>query len=91
MPRVAFTSHLERHVQCPTGGIAVTGATVRDVLDRVFADHPRVRGYVLDEQGSLRQHVVVFVNGRAVRDRAGLTDPVADDAELYVMQALSGG
>jgi len=50
-----------------------------------------VRGYVVDEHGELRHHMVVFVNGIACADRRGLSDPVADGDEVVVMQALSGG
>jgi len=35
--------------------------------------------------------MIVFVDGKAVTDRRGLTDPVTDGSEVYVMQALSGG
>ncbi len=89
MPRVVFTENLQRHVSCPP--VEVAGATVREVLDACFRRNERARGYVLDDQGALRKHMVVFVAGRHVRDRAGLSDPVAADAEVCVMQALSGG
>lgn len=89
MPRISFTENLQRHVACPSQ--PWPGATVRDVLAAAFADNPRARGYVLDDQGGLRQHMLVFVNGRPIRDRHGLSDPVPADAEVYVMQALSGG
>lgn len=89
MARVAFTANLKRHVDCPT--VEVAGATVSDVLERVFADHPRLRGYVVDERGVLRKHMTVFVDGRQIADREQLSDPVAANAEVYVMQALSGG
>ena len=89
MPHIAFTSHLERHVDCPARD--VDGVTVRAVLDDAFKNNARARTYVLDEQGSLRQHMVVFVNGQAVQDREQLSDPVSENAEVYVMQALSGG
>ena len=69
----------------------VRGATVRAILDAAFEGNERARTYVLDEQGNLRNHMVIFVNGTAVRDRERLSDPVDDDAEVYVMQALSGG
>jgi sulfur-carrier protein len=46
---------------------------------------------VLDEQGAVRPHMVVFVDGRQVRDRQQLSDPVPRDGEIYVAQALSGG
>jgi hypothetical protein len=46
---------------------------------------------VLDDQGALRRHVAVFVDGRPVKDREGLTDAVGPDEEIHVFQALSGG
>jgi hypothetical protein len=89
MPRVVFTQNLQRHVECPETTAA--GRTVREVLDAVFAANPRARGYVLDDQGELRRHMTVFVDGAVLRDRVRLSDPVAPDGEVYVMQALSGG
>jgi hypothetical protein len=86
---VAFTENLRRHVACPT--VEVSGETVRAVLERVFDDNPRLRGYVLDERGVLRKHMVVFVDGRQISDREKLSDRVEPRSELYVMQALSGG
>lgn len=89
MTRVSFTPNLERHISCPA--VAVAGGTLREVLEGAFAANPRARGYVLDDQGSLRKHMVIFVNGEMARDRVGLTDPVPPGGEVYIMQALSGG
>lgn len=89
VPTVEFTRNLERHVRCPAE--AVPGATVREALEAYFARHPAVRGYVLDEQGAVRHHVVVFVDARQLADRARLDEPVAEGSAVYVMQALSGG
>jgi sulfur-carrier protein len=89
MPRVVFTPNLQRHVACPAADVA--GATVREVLEAAFAGNERARAYVLDDQAGLRKHMAVFVNGVQVRDRAGLSDPVPEGAEVCVMQALSGG
>jgi molybdopterin synthase sulfur carrier subunit len=89
VPRVSFTSHLARHVDCPADMVA--GTTAREVLDAYFERHPLVRGYVFDEQGLLRRHVVVFVNEQQAADRKTLSDPVSEDSEVCVMQALSGG
>ncbi len=89
MPVVHFTTNLQRHVDCPT--VAVGGASVAEVLAAAFASNPRARGYVLDEHGALRKHMNVFVDGRQVGDRSGLSDPVAPESEIWVMQALSGG
>lgn len=89
MARVSFTENLQRHVACPP--CSAPGATLREVLDAVFATNPRARGYVLDEQGELRHHMVVFVDGELLRDRKRLSDLVRPDADVHVMQALSGG
>lgn len=71
--------------------VAVPGATVREALDALFAEYPTLRGYITDERGALRHHVVAFVNGVAVTDKATLSEPLTDDGELYLFQALSGG
>ncbi len=89
MAQVTFTNALQRHLSAPPS--SVRGATVREALDEVFQDNPRLRGYVLDDQGRLRQHVVVFVDGELIRDRERLSDAVTPSSELHVMQALSGG
>lgn len=89
MPKVSFTSALERFVACPTGD--VDGETVRAALEAAFALNPPLRGYVLDDAGRLRKHVTVFVDGRPVADRDGLADSVGARTEIFVMQALSGG
>jgi molybdopterin synthase sulfur carrier subunit len=89
MPTVSFTSALQRFLPAPTTQVA--GGTVGDALGAVFASRPTLRGYVLDDQGALRRHVAVYVNGLPVKDRAGLTDPVRPNDEIYVFQALSGG
>ena len=89
MAHVVFTANLQRHLAAEPQDVA--GRNVREVLEAVFAAHPRLRGYLLDDQGRLRQHVVIFVDGQTIQDRHGLGDSVRADSELYVMQALSGG
>jgi hypothetical protein len=89
MAQVTFTSALQRHV--PAGARSVPATTVRQALEEVFREEPRLRGYVLDDQGRLRRHVHVFVDGVLVADRERLSDPVGPASELHVMQALSGG
>jgi sulfur carrier protein ThiS len=94
MARVVLASALSRWLPQATAGevaLEVDGATVSAVLDGQFARHPNLRGYVVDEHGAVRHHVAVFVDGDAIGDKRHLTQPVGEGAELYVMQALSGG
>lgn len=67
------------------------GSRLSDVLENLFARHPSLRGYVLDENGAVRHHVAIFVDGDAIRDKTDLTQALGERAEVYVMQALSGG
>ena len=89
MATVRFTPNLEKHVACPP--TEVEGGPLVEVLNAVFRTNERARGYVLDEHGAVRHHVVIFVDGTMIRDRTGLTDVVPENGEVYVMQALSGG
>lgn len=89
MGQISFTANLRRHVSCPPA--RAEGATVREILDAVFAKNPRLREYVLDEQGRLRRHVLVWVGERPVADRVGLGDRVEATDDVFVFQALSGG
>ena len=89
MPTVVFTPALLRFLPAPPA--RSTGSTVAAALADVFASRPALRGYVLDDQGALRRHVAIFVNGAPLADRATLSDKVGPAAEIYVFQALTGG
>jgi hypothetical protein len=80
---------LQRHVSAPD--VRVEGQTVREALSQIFVSTPTLRSYLVDEQGALRKHVTVFVDGSPVRDRAKLSDALQPDSDVDVMQALSGG
>jgi molybdopterin converting factor small subunit len=89
MPRVAFTANLQRHLSCLAQD--VPGCSVRAVLDAVFAANPRLCSYILDDQGRVRRHVAIYVNGERIVDRVRLSDEVREGDEVFVFQALSGG
>lgn len=84
-----FTQNLARHLTCPEA--AVAGGTLREALDEYFVSNPGARNYVLDDQGAVRKHVVMFVNQEPIRDRVGLSDAIDEGDEIFVIQALSGG
>ena len=97
MARVVLSSALSRWLP-ESGGkpsedivLEVPGARLDAVLDAVFARFPPLRGYVLDEHGAVRHHVAVFVDATAIADKRSPTQVVGERAEVYVMQALSGG
>ena len=87
MARIVFTAHL-RNV-APRECLEVHGATVGTALESVWTQYPRLRGYVLDEQGALRRHIAIFVDGALLK--SALSAPIRRDSQIHVMQALSGG
>ncbi|THU39617.1 MoaD/ThiS family protein [Niastella caeni] len=87
---VKFTYALKRFFPKLTDTTAA-GKTLRAVLDELEAHYPGVTRYVLDDQGRLRQHVNIFIDGSMIKDRTTLTDPFRENSEIYIMQALSGG
>jgi hypothetical protein len=89
MPHVVFTPQLRRFLDVPD--VACTAATLRDALGAAFEGNPRLRGYVLDDQGHLRPNVVVFIDGVRSTDRTGLSDALQPASTVHVLQALSGG
>ena len=89
MAHVTFPQVIQRHITAPPAD--VDGATVKEVLEQVFRLNEPLRSYLLDDQGGLRKHLALFVDGRQVADRQGLTDPVQSSSRIHVLQALSGG
>ncbi len=89
VPTVRFTQNIQRHVSCPVR--EVPGATIRESLEAYFQLHAQARGYVLDDQGKLRQHMAIFVDGQQIRDREGMSDGVKPEAMIDLVQSLSGG
>jgi len=89
MPVVEFAPALQRHARCAP--VSTAAASLRSALDAAFELQPLLRGYVLDEQGAVRKHVAVFINGELLHDRRRLERPLAGADRVYVAQALSGG
>jgi len=97
MAKVVLASALARWLPSPTGGdggevsLMVSGDTVREVLEHLFALYPVLRGYVVDERGALRRHVALFVDGNAIHHNSDLQQALGERADVHVLQALSGG
>jgi molybdopterin converting factor small subunit len=67
--------------------LELEGSTVAEVLRALEREHPDVRGWILDERGSIREHINVFVN----RDYGREDTAVAAGDKLHVIPAISGG
>ena len=89
MALIVFTQQLRRFTEALE--VDAQAATLRGALEAAFALNPRLRGYVLDDQGHMRANVVAFIDGRRCLNRIVLDDPLAPDSRVHVLQALSGG
>lgn len=90
MPSIRFTSALNRFF--PTlKEQQVAARTVGEALEALEQAYPGLKDYLLDEQGRLRKHVNIFVQGELIADRATLADRLAEGDEVLIFQALSGG
>lgn len=70
--------------------LTVAATTAAEALDALCAEIPALRVHVFDDRGAVRRHVNIFVRGELVPE-SGLGLAVADDDEVAVVQAVSGG
>ena len=89
MATIAFTSHLR--AVGPIQEEACPGATLGEMLDALHPSYPRLKAYVLDDQGRIRKHIAIFIDGVMTARDGALTRPLDGSSHVYVFQALSGG
>ena len=90
MPTVKFTYALKRFFP-RLKDTPANGNTLADIFKEIETNYPGLRSYVLDERGSLRRHVNIFIDGKLISDRTKLSDTFSSNSEIYIIQALSGG
>jgi hypothetical protein len=90
MATVKFTNALKRFFP-DLKDTSAKGRSLTEILHEMEAYYPGVRSYILDEQGSLRRHVNIFIDGTRITDLTVFGDEVSENSEIYIIQALSGG
>jgi molybdopterin synthase sulfur carrier subunit len=90
MPTVSFTSALKRFYP-DLGPLQVDAENVADLLEKVDAQYPGIKNYLVDERGRLRKHVNIYIGEALIEDREKLRDQVRAEDEVLIFQALSGG
>ena len=65
--------------------------TAAEVIETVAQEFPGLRDRVLNEQGELRRHVNIFIDGENARFLGGLSAAVGAESEMWIHPALSGG
>jgi len=86
---IAFTQHLR--AVGPVQEQACPGSTLAEMFEALHPDYPRLKAYVLDDQGRLRKHLAIFIDGVMTPRERALHRPLDGACRVYVFQALSGG
>ncbi len=70
---------------------SLQATTLRNALDTLKREHPRLAVHLFDESGAFRQHVLCFHNNMNTRWLETLDRPLAENDKLRFLQAVSGG
>ena len=71
--------------------VTASGVTVGAVLDELNKAYPGLGERILDEQGTIRRFVNIFVNDEDVRFLQEKETPVTDRDEISIVPAIAGG
>lgn len=91
------TLRLPRVLQADAGGQRTlslpvpAGGDLAGLLEGLRRTHPALERRLRDEQGRLRRHVNVYVEGTEVRRGEGLATPTGAGTSVEVLQSIAGG
>ncbi|HVF52424.1 MAG TPA: ubiquitin-like small modifier protein 1 [Actinomycetota bacterium] len=71
--------------------VQASGETVGQVIDDLEAQHPGLRERLLDESGSIRRFVNIYVDDEDVRFLKGLESSLPEGASISIIPAVAGG
>ncbi|MFC2177201.1 molybdopterin synthase sulfur carrier subunit [Actinomycetota bacterium] len=71
--------------------VEVTAATLGDAVQAAIADHPDLEIRLVDTEGRLHPHLLLFVDGEQVARADAMALPVAGDARIDVLVSVVGG
>ncbi len=89
MAKVTLTANLQKYF--PSRELDVPGPSLRAVLDALEAMRPQFLSYILEDNGAIRKHVNIFIDGQLLRDKTNLELALTAASQVHIMQALSGG
>ena len=88
------TIRIPTQLRTLTGGqeeVKAQGATVAEILEHLERAHPGIRARLLDDKGSVRRFVNIFVGDEDIRFLDGLTTPLKSGDQITIVPAIAGG
>ena len=71
--------------------VSADGGTLAEVLESLDASFPGIRSRILDDQGTIRRFVNVYVGNDDVRFLDGLDSTTPDGTQISIIPAVAGG
>lgn len=71
--------------------VEAAGSTVGDVMKELVTRYPGLESNLLDDEGSVRKFVNIYVNDEDIRFLGKLETPVAEGDEVAILPAVAGG
>lgn len=71
--------------------VSASGATVAEVLEDLYAQHPSVKAQLDAGDGTLHRFVNLYLNDEDLRTMSWLETPVTDADTLTILPAMAGG
>jgi molybdopterin converting factor small subunit len=71
--------------------VEASGDTISAVIEDLERNHPGIKERILDESGSLRRFVNVYVGDEDVRFLQGIDSPVGEGGSVSIIPAVAGG
>lgn len=71
--------------------LTIGGATLDEAFQNLFDRYPLLRIHLYDEQGQLRQHVLIYYNSDNIAWLESLDTPLRSGDQVHILQAVSGG
>lgn len=88
MIKVFLTANLQKYY--PVSQFEADAGSLSQLLAIMDAERPQFSSYIVEESGTVRKHVNVFVNGKLIPKMAAGRE-IPPGSEVHIMQALSGG
>lgn len=71
--------------------VSADGTTVRELVADLEARHPGIGARLLDDSGSLRRFINIYVDDEDVRFLKGIETPLPEGAKVSIIPAVAGG
>lgn len=71
--------------------VEVNASTVRDAITQLQSRYPGIKERLLDDDGSVRRFVNVYVNEEDIRFLQNQETPIKSGDEISIIPAIAGG